>query len=84
VEATNMKKLTIFAALCSLTLFTAGCDNSPAAKQGKADKEAVKAEGDALKADINEDAKDETKAVDEAVKETDKEIDSETKAEEGK
>jgi outer membrane murein-binding lipoprotein Lpp len=78
-----MKKLAIFAALWSLTLLTAGCDNSPAAKQGKADKAAVEAEANALKTDINADAKDEKAAVNEAVKETDKEIDAETKAAEG-
>ena len=43
----------MFAALCSLTLLTAGCDNSPAAKQADADKKAVNAEANAMKTDID-------------------------------
>ena len=79
-----MKKLAIFAALCSLTLFTAGCDNSPAAKQADAEKNAAKAEGNALKADIDAAAREDKAEVDEAVKETDQQIDAEKKADEAR
>jgi outer membrane murein-binding lipoprotein Lpp len=77
-----MKKLTIFAALCSLTLFTVGCDNSPAAKKADAEKKAVNEAADELKGDIDAAAKEDKAAVDEAAKETDDDINAEKKADE--
>jgi outer membrane murein-binding lipoprotein Lpp len=82
LEAFTMKKFAIFAALCSLTLFTAGCDNSPAAKKAAGEKQAIKAAGDEMKADIDAEAKDEKADVDDAVKEADETVDAEKKAEE--
>ncbi len=77
-----MKKLTLFAALCSFTLFCAGCDNSPAAKKADAEKKTINAEGQEMKADIDADAKEEKADVDDAVKEADADVDAEKKAEE--
>ena len=77
-----MKKLTLFAALFSLGLFCAGCDNSPAAKKADAEKKAINAEGQELKADIDAEAKEEKAAVDDAVKEADDDVNAEKKAEE--
>ncbi|HEX4145352.1 MAG TPA: hypothetical protein VHY91_17740 [Pirellulales bacterium] len=77
-----MKKFAIFAALCSLTLFTTGCDNSPAAKKANEETKAVDDAGKEMKDEINAAAKEDKAAVDEAVKETDADINAEKKAEE--
>ena len=77
-----MKKFALFAALSGLTLFTVGCDNSPAAKKAAGEKQAIQAAGDEMKADIDAEAKDEKADVDDAVKEADSDIEAEKKAEE--
>jgi hypothetical protein len=77
-----MKKLAMFAALCSLTLFAVGCDNSPAAKKANSDIKAVNEAGSELKKDIDDAAKEDKADVDAAVKETDADIKAEEKADE--
>jgi outer membrane murein-binding lipoprotein Lpp len=77
-----MKKFALFAALFGLTLFTAGCDNSPAAKKAAGEKQAIQAEGNEMKSEIDAEAKDEKADVDDAVKEADADVDAEKKADE--
>ena len=79
-----MKKLAMCAVLFSLSLFVAGCDNSPAAKKADAEKKMVNEEAKEMKSDIDAEAKSEKADVTEAAKEADADIDADKKAEEGK
>ena len=90
-----MKKFALCAAFVCLTPFVAGCDNSPAAKDAKAEKNivneekreldaAVDAEAKQEKADIDEAAKEEKDDINAAAKDADADINAEKNAAEGK